>query len=128
MKKYISIIVIVISVITVLSGLVQMIDPAFVLKSVGIAATPVSKQLFATIAMFMILFGGMVIHGVYSAFKSNVIILWAAFQKFGASIAVGIGILHGIFNLFSGCVALFDLCSGVLFLYYYKILKADENY
>jgi hypothetical protein len=128
MKKYTRLIIIVISIITILSGIVQLVDPAFVLKNVGIEASPVTSQLFATIAMFMILFGGMVIHGVYSAYKNNVIILWAAFQKFGASIAVGIGILHGIFNLVSGGVALFDLCSGVLFLYYYQCIKADETY
>jgi hypothetical protein len=128
MKKYISVIVIIISILTVLSGAVQLVFPAFVLKNVGIEATPVTEQLFATIGMFMICFGGLVIHGVYSASKSSVIILWAAFQKFGASIAVGIGILHGIFNMTSGGVALFDLCSGVLFIYYYQNLKADEIY
>jgi hypothetical protein len=128
MKKYIGLIVIVISVVTILSGVVQLIAPAFVLKNVGIAATPVTDQLFATIAMFMILFGGVVIHGVYSAQKSSAIILWAAFQKLGAAIAVGIGIYHGIFNHMSGAVASFDFCSGILFLYYFKQLKANEIY
>ena len=128
MKKYTRLIVLVISIITVLSGIMQLVDPAFVLKNVGVPATPVTNQLFATIAMFMILFGGMVIHSIYTVYKSNVIILWAAFQKFGASIAVGIGILNGIFNLLSGAVALFDFCSGLIFIYYYQCLKADETY
>ena len=128
MKKYIRVIVLIISIATILSGLVQLIVPAFVLKQVGIEITPATKQLFGTIGMFMLMFGGLVIHGLYSPYKNDVIILWSAFQKFGAAIAVGIGILLGIFNLFAGCVALFDLCSGIIFIYYYKCLKADESY
>jgi len=128
MRKYIGLIVIVISIVTILSGGVQLLAPSFVLKNVGLEVMPVTEQLFATIAMFMILFGGMVIHAVYSPSKSTVVILWAGFQKFGASIAVGIGIWHGLFNHMSGVVASFDFLSGILFLYYYKILKANEIY
>jgi len=128
MKKYIGLIVIVISIITILSGGVQLLAPSFVLKNVGLEVMPVTEQLFATIAMFMILFGGMVIHAVYNSSKSSVVILWAGFQKFGASIAVGIGIWHGLFNHMSGAVASFDFLSGILFMYYYKILKANEIY
>ena len=128
MKKYIKITVVIISFITVASGLMQLGFPAFVLKNVGIEGTATNTQLFATIGMFMIMFGGLVIHGVYSPYQNKVIILWASFQKLGASIAVGIGILHHIFNFASGGVALFDLCSGIIFLYYYQCLKADETY
>ncbi|HEY4328060.1 MAG TPA: hypothetical protein VGN20_29010 [Mucilaginibacter sp.] len=128
MRKYIRVIILIISLLTILSGIVQLVMPAFVLSQVGAAINDTTKQLFATIAMFMIMFGGLVVHALYDAQSNRAAFLWGAFQKFGASIAVGIGILHGIFNLTSGAVASFDFCSGILFLYYYKQIKADETY
>lgn len=125
MKKYLNLIVILISVITVLSGLTQIVAPGFVLGFIGAEVTPVSRHFFAIIGMFMVLFGAMMLHAVYSAHKNDAAVLWAAMQKLGAAIAVGMGILHGIFNPLSGAVALFDLFSGLVFLYYYKVYTSS---
>jgi hypothetical protein len=77
--------------------------------------------------MFMALFGGLMLHAIYSAHPNRVAILWCALQKLGAFVAVGLGIFNDIFSIMAGAVALFDLFSGLLFLYYLKTLKASET-
>lgn len=128
MKRYLRFVILLISLSTVIAGGVQLIFPAFVLEKIGVQRAPVPLQLFATIGLFMIIFGAMALHALYEAPTSRVVILWAAIQKAGASIAVGIGIFHAVFNPMASCVALFDLFSGCLFLYYFTCLTEDESY
>jgi len=127
MKKYLNILAVIISVITMISGLVQVIVPKFVLGIIGAQITPTSAHFFAIVGMFMFLFGGLMLHVVYSAVPSRIAVLWCAFQKLGAAAAVGIGIFNGIFSMLALAVAGFDLISGILFLFYLKILKSDET-
>lgn len=127
MKKYLNLIVLLISVATVLSGLTQVFVPGFVLNVVGASVTPTSSHFFAIVGMFMALFGGLMLHAVYSEYPNRVAILWCALQKLGAFVAVGLGILNGIFSIMAGGVALFDLFSGLLFLYYLKTLPSGET-
>jgi tetrahydromethanopterin S-methyltransferase subunit G len=125
MKKYFRVVILVISVITVFSGAMQIVAPAFVLHFVGVQIDDATKQLFATIGMFMFLFGCMMVHALYDVHDNRVVVIWSALQKLGASIAVGIGILYGIFALPAAGVALFDFYSGILFFYYLKSLKVE---
>jgi len=127
LKKYLNFIVVLISAATVLSGGLQVLAPAFVLRLVGAEITPTTSHFFAIIGMFMFLFGGLMLHTVYSARSSRVPVLWCALQKIGACIAVGIGIYNGLFSMMAAGVALFDLLSGLLFLYYHTTLKPDES-
>ena len=120
MNKFLNLIVIVISFATILSGLTQMIMPGFVLAFIGATITETSSHFFAIVGMFMTLFGGLMLHAVYSAQPQKPAILWCAFQKLGAFVAVGLGIINGIFMPIAAGVALFDLFSGLLFLYYLK--------
>ncbi len=121
MKKYIRLILLLISVATLFSGAMQAISPEFVLNFIGAEIDATSKQLFATIGMFMFLFGGMMIHALYSAEDNRVVVIWSGLQKLGASVAVFIGIAQGIFIPLAAGVAVFDLLSGILFFYYLKI-------
>lgn len=122
MKKYIRILLLIISIATLFSGALQAIAPAFVLDFVGAAIDETSKQLFATIGMFMFLFGGMMIHALYHEENNRVVIIWSGLQKLGASVAVFVGIFKGIFIPLAAGVAVFDLVSGILFFYYLKTL------
>lgn len=127
MKKYLNLTVILISIATVLSGLTQVVAPGFVLGVIGASVTPTSAHFFAIIGMFMALFGGLMLHAVYSPTPNPVAITWSALQKLGAAVAVGIGIAHGIFSMLAAGVAAFDLFSGLLFLYYLKHNKRNES-
>lgn len=120
MKKYINLIVILISIATIFSGLLQLVMPGFVLGFIGASITDTSSHFFAIVGMFMALFGGMMLHAVYSPKPQRPVILWSAFQKLGAFAAVGLGIINGIFAPIAAGVAIFDLFSGLLFLYYLK--------
>jgi hypothetical protein len=102
----------------------QVIKPAFVLNFVGVEIDPATKQLFATIGMFMFLFGAMMIHGLYNEDNNRVVVIWSGLQKLGAAVAVFIGIFKGVFILLAVGVAIFDFLSGILFFYYLKTLKS----
>ncbi|MBT1686012.1 patatin [Dawidia soli] len=127
MNRFLNLVVVGISLATIVSGLMQVVAPAFVLGVIGAAITPATAHFFAIVGMFMALFGGLMLHTVYSARTAPVAIVWCALQKLGACVAVGLGILHGIFSWMAAGVALFDLLSGVLFLYYLKIVKSGED-
>lgn len=120
MKKYIRVIILLISIATLFSGAMQVVAPAFVLNFVGAEIDTSTKQLFATIGMFMFLFGGMMIHALYNEDNNRVVIIWSGLQKLGASVAVFIGIFNGVFVPIAAGVALFDLLSALLFFYYLR--------
>lgn len=126
MKKLIHLLVVLISVATILSGIIQMISPGFILRLVGAEQTLTTLHFFAIVGMFMFLFGGLMLCTVYQAIVNRTTVFWCALQKLGASVAVILGIAHGIFQLPAAGVALFDGCSGLLFLYYILILRKDE--
>ncbi|MFO7822336.1 MAG: patatin [Cyclobacterium sp.] len=126
--RYVELLVVLIAFITLISGLVQLITPSTVLNLIGKSAnTEEAIHFFAIVGMFMALFGGMVVHAVYSAVTNKQVMLWTAFQKFGAFLAVSIGVFKGLFSLLALSVALFDLFSGIVFLMYLKVLSSWEN-
>ncbi len=109
-----------ISLATIVSGLVQLAIPQFVLKLVGAARDPTTEQFFATIGMFMAIFGAMLLLAVRSATDQRVAIFWAAIQKFGASVAVVIGFERHVFSALALAIAAFDGLSGCLILWFWK--------
>ncbi|NJN27580.1 MAG: patatin [Cyclobacteriaceae bacterium] len=122
MKKYLNAIVILISLATMASGITQVAAPGYVLELIGATVTDTSAHFFAIIGMFMTLFGGLMLQALYSARPQHPAVLWSALQKLGAAIAVGLGMYHGIFGMIAGTVAVFDLFSGIVFLYYLKTM------
>ena len=103
---------------TVLSGLVQALAPRFVLGLVGGAATPGGAHSFGIVGMFMVLFGGLLLHALAARGDASVPLLWAGLQKLGAAGAVGLGVARALFGPLALAVAVFDLLSGVLILLY----------
>ncbi|MFY9269449.1 MAG: hypothetical protein WAO55_06840 [Candidatus Manganitrophaceae bacterium] len=111
-----------IAVITILSGAVQAIVPQFILRLIGAATTPSDQHFFAIIGMFMVLFGGALWQALQSRSSQPIVIFWASLQKFGAAVAVGLGVFKGIFSMLGLGVAAFDLLSGVIgIVYWYRI-------
>lgn len=114
-----------ISVITVLSGLTQMLAPRMVLDFLAAEATPTAGHFFATIGMFMICVGGVLLHTLLSRRPAPVVALWAGFQKVGAFALVALGVVNGVFAAMALGVAFFDLLSGVLILLYWRKIVAS---
>jgi hypothetical protein len=125
MTKFIRIVILLISVTTVLSGAIQVMMPSFVLQFVGARIDTTTSHLFATIGMFMFLFGAMMIHALYNEENNRVAVIWSGLQKLGASVAVFTGIFNGVFVTLAAGVAIFDLVSALLFFYYLKTLKEN---
>jgi hypothetical protein len=115
-----------IAVITIFSGLVQMIAPGFELRLLAADVTATSRHFFAIVGMFMILFGGALLHALCSPTHHPIVVLWTALQKFGAFAAVGLGVLHHIFSSLALFVAIFDLLSGVLMLWYWREIRGSR--
>ena len=123
MKKYLRTIILLIAIVTIFSGAAQVIAPSFVLKFVGGEIDPTTQHFFAIIGMFMVLFGGLMVHALYSVQTNSAAVLWCALQKFGASVAVFIGIAHHLFSPIAASVATFDLLSGILIFIFYRNLS-----
>ena len=115
-----------IAVLTVVSGAIQMIAPGFVLGVVETERSPASLHFFGIVGMFMILFGGLLWQALLSATPETAAVFWAGLQKFGASIAVALGIIRAVFHSpFAWGVAALDLISGVLILAWWWRLRRE---
>jgi hypothetical protein len=112
-----------IAVITIASGAAQIVAPGFELGLLKVELTATTEHLFATIGMFMVLFGGVLAQSLGSAAPDPVVIFWTGAQKFGASAAVGLGVMHHIFSPLALLVAAFDGGSGIVAIYYWRDLK-----
>jgi hypothetical protein len=114
-------VLVLISATTLVSGIVQIFAPAVILGMVGSEITPATRQCFATIGMFMFLFGGMLLQVLLSRQVIAPVFLWAGLQKIGAFVAVAIGVMNHVFSPMALTVAGFDLLSGILVFAYMKI-------
>jgi hypothetical protein len=112
---------------TAISGAIQMIRPAFVLAIVHGEATPSSEHFFGIVGMFMLLFGGMLAHALLDGGDPALVLLWAGLQKLGASVAVGLGVMHHIFSSTALWIAGFDLLSGILIFVYRASAAGERN-
>jgi len=101
--------------ITILTGASQMLLPAHLLPIIGVEPSAAAAQLFATVGMFMVLFGALLVHALQQQDAANVVLLWSSWQKIGASILVTWGITQGVFAPVALLVAGFDFASGMLF-------------
>ena len=110
------------AVTTVVSGLLQVVAPAIVLRLLRVDATPTARQLFGTIGMFMLLFGGQLAQSLLTR-PTRIVLLWAGLQKLGASGAVLLGVRRGVFSPLALGVASYDLCNGCLSLWFWRHLR-----
>ena len=103
-----------VAAITVVSGLGQLVVPGVVLDVLGAESTPTTRHFFAIVGMFMVIVGGLLLHGLLQPPVPAYVALWCALQKAGAVAAVSIGVARDLFGGLSLAVAGFDLLSAVL--------------
>ena len=116
----------IIAVSTLISGVVQMAAPSFVLGLVSGEITASTAHFFGIVGMFMALFGGMLLHALYAPARQSVAIFWTMWQKFGASIAVTIGVERHLFGKMALAIAAFDFASGILVGWYWMHAKHSD--
>jgi hypothetical protein len=122
-SKWLRRVLLAIAAATVLSGLVQALLPRFVLGIIGGEATPGGAHSFGIVGMFMVLFGGMLMHALLTPGDHRIAVLWSGLQKLGAFAAVSLGVARGLFSVLALGVAGFDLLSGVLILLYLRGMR-----
>ncbi len=123
MSKYLILALKAIAVLTVISGLLQMIKPEWVLAVVGADITPTSKHFFGIVGMFMVLFGGMLWQALVAERPQPLPVFWCGLQKLGASVAVGLGVARDLFSWLALGVAGFDFLSCILILAYWWTIR-----
>ena len=118
-------VLLIIAVATLVSGLVQLLSPGFVLRIVAAEQTATSRHFFAIVGMFMALFGGLLLQTLLAAVPAQPVFLWSGLQKVGASAAVGLGVVNHVFSAEALAIAAFDLICGILiFVYLWKASSA----
>ena len=117
-------VLVMIAALTIFSGLFQVMAPGFELRLLSAEVTPTTSHFFGIVGMFMVLFGGAFLNALLSAGDQRIVVFWCSLQKFGASAAVGLGVLDHIFSPLALLVAGFDLCSGILGISYWGRLPA----
>lgn len=107
-----------IAAITVASGTFQIVFTGWELDFLDAENSTATRHFFAIVGMFMVLFGGLVLHALREPATARIPLLWASLQKFGAAIAVGLGVALDVFSPLALGVAVFDLASAVVYLMY----------
>lgn len=108
--------------VTVLTGAVQVVAPAFVLARLGATTDATASHLFATVGMFMVVVGGLLATTLARPRHDPDVVLWAAVQKAGAALAVGVGVARGTFDALALGVAAFDLLTAVVLVVHLRRL------
>ncbi|CAM3767789.1 hypothetical protein [Paracidovorax anthurii] len=104
-----------IAAITVLTGAAQMAAGGPLLALISNAPTPLGAHLFATVGMFMVLFGGATLHAQRQREALPIVLLWGGLQKLLAAALVAWGVARGAFVPLALAVAAFDFASGLLY-------------
>jgi hypothetical protein len=112
-----------IAAITVASGAVQAIAPNAELHPLHVEDSPATRQLFATIGMFMAIVGGVAFGALRQPGEGREVVFWTSVQKLGAAGAVAIGVRRSVFAPRALLVASFDFASGLLAADYWRRLR-----
>lgn len=97
-----------IAVITLLSGVGQLLAPGTVLELLGAESTAAARHGFATVGMFMVVVGGLLATALLTPAPPGYVLTWSALQKAGAAVAVTWGVASGVFGALALAVAVFD--------------------
>jgi hypothetical protein len=101
---------------TAASGAVLMMAPGFVLDRLAGHPDRLSRHLFGTVGMFMVMSSGTLGRALRPPQPDPSLLAWSAAQKMGAGGAVIVAVLRRIMSPAALAVAAFDLASGALCL------------
>ncbi|RKH34443.1 patatin-like phospholipase family protein [Corallococcus praedator] len=113
--------------ITVVSGVVQMFLPGTELRLMQADASAAPAHFFRIVGMFMVLFGGLLLHGLHEPRANPAAFLWSGLQKVGACLMVAVAVARGLLSPVSLLVAAFDALSAALVLGFYVTLRQREQ-
>jgi hypothetical protein len=111
-----------IAAITVLTGLTQLVAPAWVLGFIASDRSALGAHFFATIGMFMIITGAMFLQGLLTHSTEGAIPFWIGVQKAAACALVAWAVLRGLLAPIAYTVAAFDGATAVLTFAFWRRL------
>lgn len=113
---------ILIALITLLSGATQLLAGERVLGLIASSATGAEVHLFGTVGMFMVITGAMFAQSLIQRSDAPATPLWIAVQKFAAAGLVLLAWTKGYFLWPALGVAAFDFLSGILAFLFWRRL------
>lgn len=111
-----------IAAITVITGLTQLVAPAWALGFIARDASPLGAHFFATVGMFMIITGAMFFQSLRAHSKEGAIPFWIAVQKAAACALVAWAVVRGLLAPISYGVAAFDGATALLTFAFWRRL------
>lgn len=112
-----------VAIITVLSGIIQIIMPETILVTMSIAPTGETIYFFRIVSLLTGVFGGALLHAALSNQDMAIILLWASLQKLLGSAAVILAVLSGVLTSGALAAAGYDLIAGLFILWYRQIRR-----
>jgi hypothetical protein len=106
--------VLAIAAITVVTGAAQIVFAGTMLELAGGRADASTGHLFATVGMFMVLFGAALWRAERDPASRGEILPWATLQKCGAALLVWLGVSRNVFAHRALLVAAFDAVSALV--------------
>jgi hypothetical protein len=105
---------------TAVAGVVQFFAPGLVLDLLDAASTVETRMYFSIVGMFMAVIGAALVHALLrgAGDSARVVELWAGVQKLGAFLCVSLAVTRDVFSSLGWLIALNDLGSGLLILWY----------
>ena len=114
-----------IAVITLLSGIGQLLLPDAALTFMGVNPLPESRYLFRLVSLLTALFGGVLLHTSFPGQYDSVVLLWAGLQKLFGAAAVLLAVLGGLIASQTLLIAGYDALAGVYVLWFYNRRKGS---
>jgi hypothetical protein len=115
-------VLVVIAAITVLTGLTQLVAPAWILDFIARDRSALGAHFFATVGMFMIITGAMFLQSLLAHSTEGAIPFWIGVQKAAACALVAWAVLRGLLVPIAYAVAAFDGATAVLTFAFWRRL------
>jgi hypothetical protein len=115
-------VLVVIAAITVLTGLTQLIAPAWALGFIASDRSALGAHFFATVGMFMIITGAMFLQSLLAHSTEGAIPFWIGVQKAAACALVAWAVLRGLLAPIAYAVAAFDGATALLTFAFWRRL------
>ncbi|MFP2900019.1 patatin-like phospholipase family protein, partial [Corallococcus sp. 4LFB] len=113
--------------ITLVTGAAQLLLPGVELRILRADASATPSHFFRIVGMFMVLFGGLLLHGLHEPRANPAAFLWTGLQKVGACVMVALGVGRDLLSPLALGVVAFDALSAVLVLAFYASLRQREQ-
>jgi hypothetical protein len=112
----------IIAAITVLTGLLQLVAPAWVLHLIAADQTALTAHFFATVGMFMVITGALFLQTLVAHSTEPAIPFWIGVQKAAAAALVAWAIVRGLLFPQAYLVAAFDAITALFVFAFWRRL------